>query len=154
METSSGLCSLEFKALQQSKSHNWPSNASVTEASTTFHWNNVTNAYSHISHYNTNTARSPLSFMEALLRLLLSHEHHFYVGKECMKATNITIFSKVVDQNGCLLNVSFSNWIITHYAYSANTKLTLTLSSDVVIGEMLSWLIWFLSVLLMFMSIT
>lgn len=65
----------------------------------------------------------------------------------------IQLFSKVAHQHGCLCNVSFLNWTITLYAHSANTKLTLTFSSYVVIGEMLSWLIWFPSVLLMFMSV-
>lgn len=97
METSSSLCSLKFKALHQSKSHNCPSHASVAEASTTFNWNNFANAYSYISHYNINTARSPQSFTGALLRLLLSCEHYSCVSKEFMKMTNVTILQ------GCTL---------------------------------------------------
>lgn len=69
----------------------------------------------------------------------------------CHHVNTTLVWARSAHQNRCLHNISFLNWTIMLYAHSENTKLTLTFSSYVAI-EVLSWLIWFLSDLLMFTS--
>lgn len=95
------LSSLGSIALHQSKSHNWPSNVSVAEASIMFNGNNAANAYSYLSHCNTNTSRSPSSSPNDLLKC-----QHRLLHEKFIRVANTTVVSKVAHPNWCLCNAS------------------------------------------------